>query len=76
MTFQEVTQPYLKAFGKPDQIVDLELTINFYRQWYYYKDNVIVEFVCPKDNTKDEWEVSYAMCLDPLKYRNDKKSDL
>ena len=44
-----------------------------YIQWYYYKLDVVAEFVCPQENTETGWELSYAMSLDPLKYYKKKK---
>ncbi len=71
MTFDEVSHLYLKGFGPPDQTNDFELEGKDYIQWYYYKEDVIVEFVCPQENIETGWEISFALCLDPLKYHQD-----
>lgn len=68
MTFDEVSNPYLEAFGFPDQTFDLEVENKKYVQWYYYKTDIIVEFVCPKFDPENEWEISFEISTDPLKY--------
>jgi len=68
MTFAEISQPYLKQFGKPDNIFEINLEGKNYTQWYWYGQDVIVEFVCPEDDEEDGWEISFALSLDPLKY--------
>ena len=68
MTFDEVTNPYLEGFGFPDQTNEIELEGKIYTQWYYYKIDVVAEFVCPQENTETGWEISFAFSLDPLKY--------
>ena len=67
MTFNEVSQLYLRSFGDPDQSFDFSLADKIYKQWYWYKVDVIVEFVAPKSNRKTGWKVSFAISLDPLK---------
>jgi len=68
MTFEEISQSYLNAFGEPDQSFDLPLEDSIYKQWYYYKYDVVVEFVCPEKDPENGWEISFAFSLDPLKY--------
>jgi len=68
MTFEEVSQAYIKQFGEPDQTFDFNLDNKCYIQWYWYDIDVVVEFICPQRNKKNGWEISYAMSLDPLKY--------
>ncbi len=68
MTFYEVTNPYLEGFGSPDYKNEIDLENKKYIQWYYYKLDVVVEFVCPKENEETGWELSFALSLDPLKY--------
>ncbi len=68
MTFDEVTNPYLEGFGSPDYTNEIELEGKKYIQWYYYKLDVVAEFVCPKENEETGWEISFALSLDPLKY--------
>lgn len=67
MTFAEISQPYLKQFGKPDNIFEINLEGKNFTQWYWYGPDVIVEFSCPEDD-QDGWELSFALSLDPLKY--------
>jgi hypothetical protein len=68
MTFKEVSQGYFNVFGKPDQTINLPLNDKMYIQWYWYIPDVVVEFVAPKNDITDGWEISFAICLDPLKY--------
>ena len=68
MTFEDIIQPYLDQFGEPDQTFEHLLADGLYRQWFWYKVDVIAEFFAPKDNTEDGWELSFAICLDPLGY--------
>jgi len=68
MTFDEVSNPYLEQFGPPDQTFEIELENEHYVQWYYYKYDVVVEFVCPDKDPENGWEISFAFSLDPLKY--------
>ena len=67
MTFKEILEPYLEGFGKPDQTHEFHLEKENYIQWYYYEEDVVVEFVCPKKNIKTGWEISFAFSLNPLK---------
>jgi hypothetical protein len=71
MTFDEVSHPYLEQFGVPDQTLRISLEDEIYEQYYWYKEDVVAEFVCPKNNRKDGWEISFAFSLDPLKYYRD-----
>ena len=68
MTLDEVSRPYLEAFGFPDQTFDLEVENKKYVQWYYYKADIIVEFVCTKSDSKKDWEISFEINMDPLKH--------
>ena len=68
MTFDEITYLYLEKFGFPDQTHEFELETENYIQWYWYKHDVVVEFVCPREDTENGWEISYAFSLDPLRY--------
>jgi hypothetical protein len=68
MTFEEISRPYLDQFGDPDQTFDFELDKEKFIQWYWYRIDVVVEFVCPSRSLKTGWEVSFAFSLDPLKY--------
>jgi hypothetical protein len=68
MTFDEVSHPYIEQFGFPDQTLSISLEDEVYEQYYWYKEDVIAEFVCPKNNQKDGWEISFALSMDPLKY--------
>jgi hypothetical protein len=68
MRFEEVTQPYLDQFGKPDQTFDIPLEDELFIQWYWYEIDVVAEFVAPNDNTDTGWELSFAISLAPLKY--------
>jgi hypothetical protein len=68
MTFEEITEQYLEQFGKPDQTFELPLVDGLYRQWFWYKVDVVAEFVAPKDDTENGWKLSFAMCLAPLNY--------
>ena len=76
MTFDEVTNPYLEKFGFPDQAHEFELETENYIQWYWYKHDVVVEFVCPREDTENGWEISYAFSLDPLRYFNKNNENL
>ena len=49
MTFEEVSELYLYSFGDPDQSFDFFLDDNIYKQWYWYKVDVIAEFVARRD---------------------------
>jgi hypothetical protein len=73
MTFEELTQPYIDQFGEPDQTFEFDLDKEKYVQWYWYKIDVVVEFVCLMKNMKNGWEVSFAFSMDPLKYFKKKK---
>jgi hypothetical protein len=68
MTFEDITQPYLDQFGKPDQTFNLPLEDKLYIQWYWYDVDVVAEFVAPTNNVKNGWEISFAISLAPLKY--------
>jgi hypothetical protein len=73
MTFEEVSIPYLNAFGEPDLSFDFPLENNICKQWYWYKSDVVVEFVAPLKDRKKGWDLSFAISLDPLKhYMNNK----
>jgi hypothetical protein len=73
MTFNEASRLYLNAFGEPDQSFDFHLADKIYKQWYWYKLDVIVEFAAPKNNRKTGWNVSFALSLDPLRYHKKDK---
>jgi hypothetical protein len=68
MTFEEISEPYIRQFGEPDQTLDLPLNKELYKQMYWYKHDVIAEFVAPQSNTKDGWELSFALSMAPMKY--------
>ena len=72
MPFDEVSNSYLEESGSPDQINEFHIENEEFIQWFYYKVDFVVEFVCPGNNTKDGWEISYAISLDPLKYYREK----
>ena len=71
-TFEEVSRPYLFMFGEPDETFDIHLDDNHYRQYYWYKPDVVVEFVAPKKNTYNGWKISFSFSLNPLKYYKNK----
>jgi hypothetical protein len=71
MTFSEVSQPYRDQFGNPDQTLNIPLDDELYIQWYWYKVDVVAEFVAPEDNTESGWELSFALSLAPLKYHRE-----
>jgi hypothetical protein len=73
MTFEEVSLPYVRIFGKPDQSHEFKLENEIYVQWYYYREDVVVEFVCPQNEKIKGWELSFAFSLDPLKLLKDNK---
>jgi hypothetical protein len=68
MTYEEISEPYIVQFGEPDNVFEITLEGKHYKQLYWYKLDVIVEFFCPKENSKKGWELSFALSLDPLKY--------
>jgi len=80
MTFNEITATYVEAFGYPDHTEYIELDGKVYHQMYWYKPDVIAEFVCPVEDTDEGWEISFALSLEPLRYHfksqneNDEKS--
>jgi hypothetical protein len=68
MTYEEISESYINQFGEPDNVFEITLEGMNYKQLYWYKPDVIVEFFCPKENAKKGWELSFALSLDPLKY--------
>ncbi len=50
MTFNEVSNPFLEQCGFPDQTLEFELENKNYVQYYYNNRDIVVEFVCPKNN--------------------------
>ena len=66
--FNEVSNPFLEQCGFPDQTLEFELENKNYVQYYYYNRDIVVQFVCPQENTETGWEISFAFSLDPLKY--------
>jgi len=75
MTFDEISNPYLEQFGFPDQTFDLKMENHVYVQWYWYKEDVVVEFVSPENDSENGWDISFAISLDPLRYYREKESD-
>jgi hypothetical protein len=73
VTYDKVSKPYLTAFGSPDLIFEFEVEDKKYIQWYYYKADIIVEFVCSKSNLKNSWKLSFEINMDPLKHYKIKK---
>ena len=73
MTLDKLSNPYLEAFGFPDQIFEFEVENIKYVQWYYYKSDFVVEFVCPKSDSKKDWKISFEINMDPLKHYKIKK---
>ncbi len=73
MTFEEASHPYVSVFGKPDQTHEFNLENKIYVQWYYYREDVVVEYVCSQKDKKEGWELSFAFSLDPLKLLKDNK---
>ena len=63
-----ISESYLNQFGKPDQTFDIPLEDELFIQWYWYEIDVVAEFVAPKDETDNGWEISFAISLAPLKY--------
>ena len=68
MTFDEVSHPYLEILGFPDQSHEFNLENQNFIQWYYYEEDIVVEFVCSAQEDDNGWELSFAFSLDPLKY--------
>jgi len=75
MTFNEVSNPFLEQCGFPDQTLEFELENKNYVQYYYYNRDIVIEFVCPKNNNANGWEISFALSLDPLKYYKNKEDN-
>jgi hypothetical protein len=68
VTFEDIIQPYLDQFGEPDQTFEHLLADGLYRQYFWYQVDVIAEFAAPTDDTVSGWELSFAICLDPLRF--------
>jgi len=69
LIFHKTNISYFTYFCTNDIVInEIELEGKIYTQWYYYKIDVVAEFVCPQENTETGWEISFAFSLDPLKY--------
>lgn len=56
MTFNELSEKYIKLKGKPDVITEWTEVGYKHVKWFWKWNDYLVEFACPKDRI-DKWKV-------------------
>jgi len=58
MTFEEVTLPYRKQYGDPEDQLKFETQDGFlFVELMWFEKNIFITFFCPKNNSRNGWEV-------------------